>query len=76
MLREHSRRGTSLTPLAVLTGFALNLGTRAFLCSVGTAAMMSTNRGLDSSEYFDANRVLTRFCEHLGMRFKNDLTPL
>ena len=52
---------SSLTPLAVLTGFALNLGTRAFLCSAGTAAMMSTSRGLVSSEYFDANRVLTRF---------------
>lgn len=55
-----------LTPLAVLTGLALNLGTRAFLCSDGTAAMMSTSLGVVSNEYFDANRVLTRFCEHIG----------
>jgi hypothetical protein len=32
-----------LTPLAVRTGLAFNLGKRIFLKSVGTAAMMSTS---------------------------------
>jgi len=42
-----------LTPLAVLTGFAFNFGTNAFLWSDGTAAIMSTSLGEVSSPYLD-----------------------
>jgi hypothetical protein len=34
-----------LTPLAVLTGFALSFGSRMPLTSCGTALIMSTRRG-------------------------------
>ena len=41
---------TTAIPEAVLTGLAFNFGKRVFLCSGGTAAMMSTSLG-ESSKY-------------------------
>ena len=43
------------TPEAVRTGLAFSLGRREFLCSCGTAAMISTSLGEVSKPYFDAN---------------------
>ena len=54
----------SLTPLAVLMGFALSLGTKTFRCWGGTAAMMSTRRGCAESPYLAAVLVFTLKVEH------------
>ncbi len=42
---------TTAMPEAVLTGLALSFGSKAFLCAMGTAAMMSTSRGCEDSPY-------------------------
>ena len=52
---------TTAMPLAVLTGFALSLGTSTFLYWLGTAAMMSTNLGLVSRPYLEDSLVLVLF---------------
>ena len=48
-----------LTPLAVLTGFALNFGNRISLASCGTAAIISTNLATTLHLYFLATFVLS-----------------
>jgi uncharacterized protein (DUF58 family) len=45
---------TTATPLAVLTGFALNCGNKLFLCSSGTADMISVSLTVPSTPYFFA----------------------
>jgi hypothetical protein len=45
---------TTATPLAVRTGFALSCGNKLFLCSSGTAEMISVNRTVPSTPYFFA----------------------
>jgi hypothetical protein len=45
---------TTATPLAVLTGFARNCGNKLFLCSSGTAEIISVSRTVPSTPYFFA----------------------
>ena len=53
--REENKRDSLeiITPLAVRTGLALSWGTKSFLCSNGTAAIISTSLGEEGNPYFD-----------------------
>lgn len=57
----------SLTPLAVLMGFAFNLGTKTFRYWGGTAAMISTRRGCAERPYLAAVLVFTLKVKHLAL---------
>lgn len=68
----------SLTPLAVLIGFAFNLGTKTFRYWGGTAAMISTRRGCAERPYLAAVLVFTLKVKHLVLsrsQYSKDKLP-